>query len=690
MKGPPLELLKTACPGYIAHWTFIEHGRATIAVARYHDYKGDKTFRQFTNHAGLWTAGLPSLPYPLYGLESLDQKSSFDSIFICEGERKANLLHQLGWPAVSIMLGAENTAKTDFMPLKYFSHFTILRDNDAAGIDFATAVSAIITRMHANRKIFVCNLCPNKPAGDVIDWVASTPLYGSGWNGFETFNLSQVERVRSALEAKIQESMIPIEECKDIAYKPSLALFPDEPKLLIQKLKPVQPFPILSLESNVGSYVSILARQKSLPVDLAATTFLTLIAGVLGRKIQIRMKPEQNWMESANVWAALVAPPAFKKSPSLRELFSHVNLLESRAEEEYKKKHAVWKANSNPKSKSNNQNNTDEPCLRRYVTDDCTTAKLRELFSSNPGGLIFRNDELKGMLKKLDAVGHESDRGFYLQCWSGLDYFNEDRIGRGSTLKIPLTLTWIGCIPPSNLSFYLNQAVSEGGGSDGLMQRFQMPCYPDFTEPFENSDEIVSQAMQELMNRLFLQIDSEASEKPRLLSFSIEAQKEFDQWLVKSENDARFGGHLSYWESHLGKIPKLVGSLCITLHRIKEFIRDYHSQEVSKETFYDVLELVEYYKSHARRCYESLESIEMATARKILTLVKNRKLDERFKACEIYGNGIGGLTNSRQVRDALYLLQELGWAVLDKSSSFNGRPTEDWIIHPNVRQKDSF
>jgi hypothetical protein len=684
MDGPPQDLIKATLSGYIAHWTYVEHGRATIAIARYHDYKGEKTFRQFTNDSGSWKEGLPNDPYPLFGLNSLSWTSALDAIFICEGERKADLLHQLGWPAVSSMLGARNTTKTDFSPLKYFSRFIILRDNDSPGIDFAVAVSTILKRMNSNNQIWICNLSPDKPGEDIVDWVIKFPMYGSCWNGFDKIGLKNIERVSTALESKIQKEMVLLEEFKSIPYKSTLTFFSKEPKPLIQKLRPVKVFPELSLEKNVRDYLMTLARQKSLSIDLPATVFLNLIGGVIGRRIQLKMMPNQNWIESANVWTALIAPPSFKKSPSLRELFKHINQLEEIAEKEYKEAHSAWNANQN-KVKS------DEPILKRYVTDDCTTAKLKELFLANPGGLILRNDELKGMLKKLDTVGYESDRGFFLQSWSGLDYFNEDRIGRGSNLKIPLTLTWIGCIPPNSLTTYLNQAIIEGFGSDGLMQRFQMPCYPDFEIPFSLTNDVVSEEMQRKIDWLFHQIDLEAARSNRILIFSSEAQKEFNEWLIKSENDARFGGHLSYWESHLGKMPKLLASLCIILHRTKEVLTHGIIQEVSLCTLYQVFELIEYYKSHAQRCYESIESLEMTTARKILNLIKNRKLDEVFKASEIYGNGLGGLTNSNLVRSALNLLQELDWMVIDRTHQPNGgRPSENWIVHPKVHEKGLF
>ncbi len=680
MKEPPLELLKETLPGYMAHWTYMEHGRATIAVARYHDYKGEKTFRQFVNQQGEWKMGLPSSPYPLYGLESLSLVSPFNAIFICEGERKAALLHKLAWPAMSSMLGAESVEKSDFSPLRYFKEFIILRDNDAAGIHWTKQIASALKRQDPDCIMHICNLCPESNGADVIDWVAKYPLYG--WDGFSQLNQSQIEVTKSSLQAKILESKKLLEDCKDVSYNSSSRFFFFEPKPLVQKLKPVLKFPIECLKESIRDYLTTLAKQKSLPVDVPATIFLTLLGGVIGRRVQLKMRPTQGWRESANVWTALIAPPSFKKSPSLRELFNHITLLESMADKEFKKAQTQHDANQNKKT-------NESPIRRRFVTDDCTTPKLRELFSQNPGGIILRNDELKGMLKKLDTIGYESDRSFILSCWPGLDFYNEDRMIRGSNLSIPLTLTWIGCIPPTGLLQYLQQAISDGGGSDGLMQRFQMPCYPDFDLPFELCNEIISSEIEQKIQNLFFYIDTTICHPWRVLSFSSEAQLLVDPWVVNSENDARLGGHPSYWASHIGKIPKLLGSLCIILHCIKEAISGCLYPEISSDTFSESSKLVEYYLSHAKRCYESVEGFEVATARKIIELIKHKKLNERFKAYEIYGNGLGGLTSSRTVREALYFLQEAGLVALDRTQCI-GRPIEDWIAHPNIRQNPLF
>lgn len=686
-QDPLLQLITESEQGYKAHWIYTEHGRKTLAVARYVDYKGDKTYRQFFHDAHSWKKGMPPLPYPLYGLDTLQNRSLLDAIFICEGEKCARLLQQLRWPSVSTVLGAGNISKSDFTPLRYFNRFIILRDNDAAGIKYALEVATVLRRMQENCEIYVCNIMNENLGDDLIDWVVKHPLYGYHWDGFADLEPTVIGRVETALLTRIKESMITIEECPQIAFKADLTLFDSEPKPLEQKLKPIPAFPLTTLPPLLADYVSLLARQKSIPVDFPATSLLAITGGIIGRQRQLCMRPGQRWVESANVWAILVGRPSTKKSPTLRELFVPIGSLEKAAQSEYKAAFDAYKSLEKTTKEAKKNVHEEEPRMRRYLTDDCTTAKLRELFSQNHGGLILRSDELKGQLEKLDKDGHEGDRSFMLQCWSGLDFYNEDRIARGSSLSIPLTLTWIGCIPPTSLSYYLSQATSESAGSDGLMQRFQMVSYPDFTQKFVLNHEPLSEEQEEKVQQLFIALDKQMRSGARMLHFADDAQTAFDTWLVQNENSCRSGGHPTYWESHLGKLSKLVGSLSIILHNWQEILEGVQSEVISLTSLQSVFLLTQYYIDHAQRCYDSTESIELAAARKILDLVQKGKLGTRFKAADIYGNSLGGLKNSRHVTDALQLLKDLRWAALDRRTPPNGRPSEDWVIHPNIQKK---
>lgn len=678
--------IQTHLPGYRHHWLYVDNELSVMAVARY-DNNNDKTYRQFHWQDNEWVAGMPPSPYPLFGLQSLKNASPFDALIITEGEKCAAVPHQLGWPAISPALGAQNPAVTDWGICRYFKRFIILRDNDKSGIAFANKVSAEIMRVNPDSKLFVVNLVPTIKGGDLIDWLQSTVLRGQGWNGFDPIPQGTSELIKAALMQEIEKLKIACEECPEVAFKPIEALFDGEPRPFQLQLTPVPAFPLEIFPEEIQIYLATLSSQFSQEPDYAATAFTVTSGGLIGRSVHLKMRASNSWVEAGNCWGMLVGAPSAKKSPMLRQIFKLLEPLNRRAKERFSLESSAYKARKRAAEKAKEEFDELPPNLRRYTTDDITTPKLRELMAGNPRGLILKNDELKGQLERLDKQGNEGDRSFMMSCWSGLEDYSEDRVCRGSLLNIPLALTWIGCIPPGPLQYYLCEAMSRGGGADGFMQRFQLVCYPDHQGTFVLSNEAVPAAIEAKIQRMIERLDADYSGQPRQLSFDDEAQGNFDQWLVSHENDTRSGGHSLHWESHLGKQHKVVAVLAIILHRLKEAMNGLQEDQVSLGTLQAALKAQAYYLGHARRCYDSVVGGTVNDAEIILGLIRQKRLPQRFKAQDIYHQGRGGLSDSARVRKALDLLQDYGWVISMKDESGPGRPHEFWIAHPSVLQK---
>ena len=680
---PHMDNIQNYRPGYKHHWIYFDNGCPVMVVARYDDGQ-DKTYRQFYLQDNEWIEGMPPSPYPLFGLHSMKYPSVLDSLIVTEGEKCASVLHHLGWPAISPALGAQNPAKSDWNPCRYYKRFIILRDNDKAGITFTQKVSVAIRRIHQNSELFVVNLTSNIKGGDLVDWLQNTILRGQNWNGFDPFSQDKIEPIKTALVHEIKDLKVTCEECPHIAFKSIEALFEGDPRPFQVQLSPVPSFPLEIFPEKVKEYISIIASQYSQVSDYAATVFITSICGLVGRSVHLRMRASVSWEETANCWSILVGAPSAKKSPILRRIFNLFKPLDKYAGETFA---LVIKAyNARKKAAEIAKEDFDElpPIRRRYVTDDVTTPKLRELMAGNPRGIILRNDELKGQLERLDKQGNEGDRSFMMSCWSGLEDYSEDRMCRPSLLNIPLALTWIGCIPPSQLQRYLCEAMGRSGGADGFMQRFQFVCYPDQKKAFTLLDVAMPNTLESEIQRVMQLLDTESSSQIRLLFFNDEAQVHFDEWLVKHENDARFGAHPLYWESHLGKQAKAVAVLAIILHRLNEALLGTLKDQISLETLKAALQAQAYYLAHARRCYDSIVGGTVNDAEVILSLVRQKRLPRRFKAQDIYHQGLGGLSDSVRVRSALELLQDYGWIVSEKEGGVAGRRNEFWVVHSRM------
>jgi putative DNA primase/helicase len=436
--------------------------------------------------------------------------------------------------------------------------------------------------------------------------------------------------------------------------------------------------------ANVQEFLETTSAQFSQTPDFAGTAFLAAISGLIGRSIRLKMRQGDEWYEVANSWAILVGRPSTKKSPILRRILGLFEELEAKAAEEFKKLKKAYKEKKREAAKNDEEFDEPEPKRRRYTTDDVTMPKLRELMAANPNGIILRNDELKGQLERLEKTGSEGDRSFMMNCWSGLEVYSEDRMCRDSHINIPLSLTWIGCIPPSPLQRYLREAMGRGSGADGFMQRFQLVCFPDVQKEFALPTHTLLVETIDSVKELISEVDSGVRESQRTLSFCIEeAQKHFDEWLVKHENRARSGQHPIYWESHLGKQATALAVLTIVLHRLDECAQGHQTDIVNLHTLEQALRLLQYYEAHARRCYDSVAGATVDDAKAVISLLRERRLPHRFKAQDIYGQGLGGLEDSRRVRAALELLEDKDWLVVEKVGS-TGRKHEYWILNPRA------
>ena len=676
-------------PGYKNHWLYTDNSIPVMCVARY-DQGKDKTFRQFIPDQGDWLEGMCSAPYPLYGLSTLANPLCLDSIIITEGEKNCSLVHQLGWPALTTVLGSSNPDKSDWTPLRHFNRYIILRDNDKPGIDYTRSVSRLLRSINPDCQVFVVNLCSSSKGGDLIDWAQATVLLGSQWDEYSPLKVPQIESLKSALEVEIKKQMVEVEQCPKVGFKPIEACFSGEPQELELKLHPVPSFPLEVFPTDIAEFLRIQSAQVSQVPDFAATILLLVVAGLIGRSIQLKMRPNGTWIEVANAWGCIVGSPSSKKSPIMRTIMNLLRPLENKAQEEYQQAFKAYKAKQREGKENGEEFDECLPTLRRYITDDTTTPKLRELFAGNPRGLILRNDELKGQLDKLDKPGAEGDRSFLMNCWSGLECYSEDRMCRESQINIPPALTWVGCIPPTALQKYLREAMGRGSGADGFMQRFQFVCYPDTIKEFTLSEEEIPSDLHKQIYCRLENLDKQSQAEFMEIVFSPEAQDRFDQWLIAHETDSRSGRHPVYWESHLGKQAKLVAVACIVLHSLDESIKHSPKTEVSIGTLEKALSLQKYYEAHALRCYESICGSILEDARAILRILREKRIATRFKAQDSYRSGIGGFEDGARVKAALELLEDKGWLVREKvsSSGNGGRGHEFWNLHPRAFSKE--
>ncbi|MHB8255866.1 MAG: YfjI family protein [Acidiferrobacterales bacterium] len=473
-------------------------------------------------------------------------------------------------------------------------------------------------------------------------------------------------------------------------------------------MPPVAVFDFDLLPDALRPWIQDIAERVQCPPDFPAVGAMISLAAVVGRKIGIRPKRRDDWLEVPNLWGAIVGRPGVMKSPALREAMQPLRKLEVAALENFKEEVTAWrrehelfklkreatrskivKAIKGGKEVTADEFADDEPQARRVVVNDCSVEALGEILRFNPNGTLVYRDELVGLLKSLDKEGNEGARGFFLSAWNGTDGYTFDRIGRGLNLRIDACcLSLLGSIQPAVIGTYLRQAVA-GAGDDGLLSRFQLLVWPDIAGEWRNIDRWPDTTAKAAAHQVFERLDvldplairatAEDGGIP-FLRFDEAAQELFSEWRANLEHYIRGGNEHAAFESHLAKYRKLVPALALLIH-----LADDGGAAVGEKVLLKALAWAEYLESHARRAYASVAQAEAESARALLNRIRCGDVPDPFGPRDVYLKHWAYLANPVAVPQAVRLLSDLDY-LREERQETGGRPKVSYRINPKVRQ----
>ena len=481
-------------------------------------------------------------------------------------------------------------------------------------------------------------------------------------------------------------------------------------------LSVVDPLDSALLPESYRPFVMDVSERIQAPPDYTAAALMTISGAVIGKKLGIRPKQQDDWQVTVNLWGAAIGRPGFMKTPCISEAKRFQDRLEIQAREKYKKelkefederlvrdaskkvlKKEIEKLvaiGEDEEAKLLAKNEQDEklpPIRQRFVTNDVTVEKLGELLAHNPNGLTVIRDELIGLLKQCDKPGYETQRAFLLEAWNGDGRFTYDRIGRG-TVEIENTcISIFGGIQPGPLSAYVRTTLDAGQGDDGLLQRFQLLMWPDVTSDFKNVDrwpdtpakDRVWTVFQELeaLDPNIGELDVMSPRKGRFLRFTEAAQEIFNEWREKLEPRLRSDELHPALVSHLCKYRSLVPSLALVCHLI-----DATGGPVDETALLRALAWAEYLEKHAVRVYSTGLDIANEAALELIRHIRRGALQDGFKARDVYRNCWRLLNKEELASCALERLCQLDCLKKIPRQNTGGRPTEEFFIHPQLRR----
>lgn len=486
-----------------------------------------------------------------------------------------------------------------------------------------------------------------------------------------------------------------------------------DPVPLPDGLTPVPAFDLNLLPDAALPWVEDIAERLQIPPDYVANPFMVCLGSVVGNQVAIRPRRHDDFLVVPNLWGGVVGRPGCLKSPALQECTRILKGLDQEANEGFQqeeedhqvvesvvaasRRSIIKQASEDPAlcrlsrseivSRLNLPEEPHAPVRRRYVIHDTTVEKVGELLRDNPRGLLLFRDELAGFLASLNREGQEGARSFYLEAWSGTGSFSYDRIGRG-TIDIPhAVVSVLGSIQPGPLRHYLNRFAT-GQSNDGLIQRFQLFVWPDEPRSWKNVDRVPDLDSRRVVDQMYRRLNDlkpeqvgvsfESGTDIPVLRFDHQAQGLFDDWRASLERRLREWDGSDLLQEHLSKYRSLVPSLALLAH-----LADGHRGRVGVDAIQKAIGWSEYLEGHARRVYGVVEQRSVHQARLILAKMQKGDLKSPFTAREVYRPGWSGLTESRDVREALEVLEDHGW-VWSQRQKTGGK---DRVIYHENSQK---
>lgn len=496
-----------------------------------------------------------------------------------------------------------------------------------------------------------------------------------------------------------------------------------EPFAPLRPLPPARPeAPELSsdlLPDILHDWLVDIAERMQVSLELVAIPAIVGLSAVVGRRLGIHPKAQDDWLVVPNLWGGIVARPGKMKSPTLAEALKPLRDLAQRESQRFLeaqdaaqarleslKAHELAIKDQMRKAFKGGDAAPDPADLeeelvearreireaeldskeRRFIVNDSTVEKLGELLMTNPSGLLLERDELAGWLRTLERDDRRGDREFFLEAWNGTNSYTVDRIGRG-TVHIPaLCLSIIGGIQPTKLASFVSEALDGGYAADGLLQRFQLLVWPEDKPTWRLVDRRPDLNAREQVFDLFRRLGEGAApddlEPIPALRFSADAQEHFYEWLSRLEHRLHSEEMLKTpaFESHLSKYRSLMPSLALLFHLLESGAE---SRPVSLVAAQKAADWCGYLELHARKLYAAELRTDRVAAHALAEKIQQRMITSGMTMRDVYNAGWAKLKTPESVLEGMKVLAEFGWARIETQKT-GGRPTKIVAVNPAV------
>jgi CRISPR-associated protein Cmr3 len=297
-----------------------------------------------------------------------------------------------------------------------------------------------------------------------------------------------------------------------------------------------------------------------------------MLGAAIGNTRRLRVK--STYEAPAILWTGIVGCSGSGKTPALRLALQPAQDHEARLQA------------------------SEEP--GRFLVGDTTSEALAVLMTSNPRGVLCKNDELAGWLGSIDRYTDQrgrcsADQAFLLSAYSGVPHTVDRRHGEHRHLRIPRASLWVtGGIQPGTLARAMGRAERDAG----LLARLLLACPP--VKPLRYSDADVTvktmSAFVAVTERLF------ALKGEAVVALSPSAKKLWIGFHDRTTAEATTLGEdlTAAWS----KFRDTALRIALILHCCRG-----DDGDLPEGTMADAVALTEWFKGETRRVYAMMDGI---------------------------------------------------------------------------------
>jgi phage/plasmid primase-like uncharacterized protein len=388
---------------------------------------------------------------------------------------------------------------------------------------------------------------------------------------------------------------------------------PEESRIL----PPPPPVPLEAFPDEVQIMLKEASETFTVPMQIPVACLLAVLSCLVGGTRLISLR--SSWKEPGNIWIVTVAASGIGKTPCATAFFSPIKRLEYEAFKQWRDEYATYenelelvrKERTRAKRGESMPERPIQPKRRQAYVDDATVEALGEVLSENPRGIMWRKDELAGLIADLDKYSSGNSgggtRSRLLSSYDGQEWKTSRTSDPRRNLYIPHAFVGIfGGIQPAMLPKVFEAGASGVDEASGFLQRFIL-IRAEREKPGYWTERSLSQSSKDLIASIVaalwawdIEYDAEGREVEKIVPVSRQAKAAFIEWF----NAIAQQEFLSQNAALLSKLKGQAQRLCLLLHSLDAAIAGTDGMNpVTEGTMRRGLLLANWAKEHQEQCW---------------------------------------------------------------------------------------